>query len=307
MPRKSLIIVVVVAVVGMAAILWIVNRGERADHFSLATEHLSSVESFAAGVSVDFLYDPAGTEDESGMTIPLRISGLSEVGYRDDGTMMAVADLSVDAGEPATQVMTIAARLPEDGTLYSMLDGLPPELGDVIDVVALNGSWFSLGEDALQTLLPWSAGEGEGSVLSEDGPLLLPGKRFDDTIMEGVAVAHYEALVDKSGLTSALVDLTGGLQGRTCTEEEKSAIAAYVAGREYLAEAWIDKRHDRFYLIKIVAMPTDDTDASPVAFTIKFTGFDKPISVETPEDARPLSTVLAKLLRGSASSVGEEQ
>lgn len=310
MPRKSLIIVVAVAAVGMAAILWFVNRGERADHFTPAVEHLSSAESFTAGVSVDFLYDPADTEDGSGTMIPLRISGLTEVGHPEPGTMIATADLSVDAGEPATRVMTVAARLPGDGTLYSMIDGLPQELGEVIDVVALNGAWFSLGEDALDMLLPWAGAAGEEGAetfIGGGGPLFLPGKRFDDTVMEGIAVAHYEVLVDKGGLTSALVDLTQGLRGRACTEDERSAIAAYAAGREYLAEAWIDKRHDRFYLIKIVAVLSDDAGALPVAFTIKFTGFDKPISVETPEDARPLSSVLAKLLRGSASSVGEEQ
>ena len=328
MSRKSLIIIAVVAVAGMAAILWFVRRSERADHFTPAMEHLSSVGSFSAGVAVDTLFESASADGEGSETMPLRISGTSQVGRSSGGALVAKADLSVDVGDPASRLMNLSALLADDGMVYSMVDGLPADLADVIDVDALNGVWFSLGEDALAMLLPWTGSVGvEGTEVKEaregtearpfdfaqgregtEGAWLLPGRRFDDTIMEGVPVAHYEALIDKGVLTARLADLTGSLRGQVCTAEDRVAIADYVAGRDFLTEAWIDKGRDRFYLIKVIAVPTaDDSDDHPVAVTVKFIGFGVPVEAEPPEGARPLTSVLMKLLRVPAADVGSGQ
>ncbi|MEA3249824.1 MAG: hypothetical protein U9Q03_05750 [Patescibacteria group bacterium] len=307
MPRKSLIIIVVVAVVGIAAMLWIVRSGSRADLLTPAMEHLTSTESFSAGVAVDLVFD------SSGVAVPLRISGAGEFAYPDDGAMLASADMSVTAGFPSMKVMDAAVRLADDGRLYTMLDGLPQDLDSIIDVEGFNGAWFSLGESALSLLLPWvmegaEAGEGAEDMLGGGTSVFRPGPRFDDTIMEGVPVAHYRLSVDRDNLAFLLTTLTRSVQGRICTEDEKIGIRDIVASREFIVDAWIDKRQDRFYLIKVVAVPLgEDEGASPVGITVKFTGFDIPVEVVSPDDARPLSIVLARLLRVSASSVGDGQ
>ncbi len=301
MPRKSLIIIALVATVGLVGILWFINRGDRSDRFARAVTHLSSVRSYEAGVALDFLYGADSDEP-----VPMRLRGLVNMGRAPDGSLLAQADLTVDAGDPATEVMALAARLPDDGTLYSMVDGLPEDLGEVLDVEGLNGAWFSLSDEALAMLLPWSAGGGDvpaGAAPDGGGALLLQGKRFDDTVLEGVPVAHYEAFVDRAALVGALADLSGELRGVPPADTEVSAIADYVADRDFLAETWIDKRHDRFFLIKVITVPVEGISGSPVALTVKFTGFDQDVSVDAPEGARPLSAVLANLLRVPAASV----
>jgi hypothetical protein len=306
MSRKTLIIIVSVAAAGLAAIFWFVNSRAGTGSFTAAMDHLSGVSSYSAGIALDFMYGPAGAEQ--GGAIPMRLSGPSQVGRLEGDRFVIAADLDVSAGTPSTKIMSLSARLPEDGNLYAMIEGLPDEVGAIIDIEGLNGTWFTLGNDALAMLLPWAVSGSQadvGAAARSDAPFLRPGRRHADTILEGIPVAHYQAIVDKGALVSALVGLGRSL--RDGGAADASSVAEYVAGKSFLAEAWIDKRTDRFYLIKIIAVPTDSEEGEPVAVTVKFTDFDSEVTVEAPEGARPLSSVLGKLLLMPASSVGESR
>ncbi|MFH2062818.1 MAG: hypothetical protein ABIJ46_01540 [bacterium] len=316
--RRLVVFGISVALVsGMVAVSWSVRRWERMDEAAVseAIAGLMAAESFSGGLSVDTFIDPGRIVPDSGwgsLDLPVRISGPMSVGPAGDGSLLGQGTLGFYFGGGNEPFVTSEVRLTGGDGGFLRLQGLPSGGDGGFDVGGLNGTWFSVGADELSALLPWLKDGGNAAELPPDtetadrGPWLRPSLRLADTVIDGRPVLHYELEVSRDGLAALVAGISARLTGERPTSEHLASASSFISRYQVVSEGFVDRQLGEFRVLKFGLFPLDGQDASPVALTMKFDRFGESVLVETPADARPLSSSLRRLLSGGSAAAAVE-
>ncbi|MBU0624969.1 hypothetical protein KKF05_01355 [Patescibacteria group bacterium] len=320
--RNILIIIFVLAIVIAAAISWYATKPEEdVDLYAKAVARLAQTKSFVVELELETFFDPSSfmTEGGSGLLgsidVPLRISGPVALSYPRGGLVTGQAKLDFSAGFGIIKLMELDTLVAADGRLYARARNLPDDLGSALDVQSLNETWFSVGGQDLMRLMPKIGTENDWSgataaIQSDElrsalADWLIPYRRYQDTIISGHAVAHYEMLIDRDRLTNLLAVIIGVMRGRPCSEAERATILAGVNSRRLMAETWIDKVNNDLSVITLGIFPLEDEGVvgMPIALTLTFKSFELPVELQVPTNTSPLSAVLMRVLRVPAANI----
>ncbi|MFH1047392.1 MAG: hypothetical protein V1738_03755 [Patescibacteria group bacterium] len=312
----------VVAVVGIGTVSLMARRTGKTDQgvYAPAMAKLSSANYLDLTVSLDtILRQTIGTgENVEVSETPLNVSGPLRLAYPAGGALTAQANLTFGAVDQSLTLMRLETIIAANGQTYAQVNDLPTELNQSLDIGQLNGNWFSVGSDALAYLLPWLVKSGASdevvvlsqpinadSVSSTAAGILVPYRRYEDTVIDGRPAAHYEMAVDYELMKKFLTTVTEALRGGRCTDDERQAVARFVDERQMMAEVWIDIERMDVLTITLGLFPNTADGGVPLVLTLSVNGVNQPFSVEPPVDARPLSVVLMKALRLPAISAAE--
>lgn len=320
--RNILIAVFILVVAAMAAINWYTTREKtEEDLYAPAMAKLAQASSATLDLDVNTFLNPAtftGGKNSlmDSVDIPMTVSGSLALSFPVGGRVSGEANLDFEAGFGIAKLFHLDAVVTEIGRTYAKISDLPEELDDSLNVTDLGDVWFSVSGSDLGLLIPQlSSPEADPEptdvlILTADAfrsafaGMFVPYRRYENTVINGQASAHYEMLVDNSQLVDFLCVIAGTAHSGFCAPARKTAVGEYVHSRRFLAEAWISTVSGELQIIKLGIFPHNGAGGMPVVLTLALSDLGAPVTVIAPENASPISVVLMKVLRVPAASVG---
>jgi hypothetical protein len=255
------------------------------------------------------------TDDSEDMTISGTLDGKAD----DEGNVDVA--LTVDA-----LVTTIKVDIRGvDGNYYvkvSGLTGLPELLGVADDpnvqayaslIDGIDDQWIEINKSLIEQF----SGVESGSELSEADikkltdiyrkhSFLKVKQTLPDEVIKGAESHHYQVVVDQAELQAAFQELkNANIKSLKVTQDEIDAF------KDSLQDAGLDKHPFDIWInketkvINQFGFKVKDGESS-VNFRISFFDFNKPVTVEKPEDARSVLEVLGPLFGGLLPGESEE-
>jgi hypothetical protein len=310
--RRNILITIFVLLVVLTLLVSWYTRHQATDEnlYDQALTKLARSQSLQVKVELETFFDPSKftASDVSGgvssLDVPLNISGPVTISYPKGSTVTGRAELDFSAGFGVIKLLSLDALLADDGGMYARVRNLPDDWNLSLDVKNLNDTWFSFSGRDLTRLFSWFGSSDSNELFATTSTLqadelriaaadwLLPAQRYQDTVMNGRAAAHYELVIDRERLTDLLAVIVGALRGRSCSENERTAIVAGLNNHRLLAEAWVDKTNQELRLLTFGIFPTEGaSDSMPLALTLAFTAFDGLIDSTAPPNVNPLSNI----------------
>ncbi|HCC21789.1 hypothetical protein A2480_00205 [Candidatus Uhrbacteria bacterium RIFOXYC2_FULL_47_19] len=314
--RLAVALAFVLIMVGIVVVTLFVNNRSDDDLITTALDRLMTIKSFSGGLSVDTFIDPNHFVPDSGwgsLDLPLRISGPLEVAHNDDGQLVGKARLKFFFAGTSNEMLSAEVRLSGNDQNFLQFEGVPEEIKSLLNVSELEGTWFSVGGQEISALLPWPdpvVGSNDASTaaqMDQTSDWLSPTTRLSDTVIDGRPVLHYELSVNHGGLANFLSNLSQSFGVRPALDSGLDSVRSIIDGYDVVAEGYVDRQSGDFLLLKFGLFPNDDETSMPVAVTIKFDQFNQLVTVDRPAETQPLSTILLRLMSGSAVLSGGQQ
>jgi len=251
------------------------------------------------GGSSSFLQPRQSTSDKKKSNFLINFTGLSDIQNPNTPKSQFSFNIKTDALTQKEFIFGLEVKT-IDKIIYIKLSDVP-NLG-FFDLSAIKNQWIKIDNEVQKKQeLALEQIEKLKTVVQQAKIFKITEKLASEKI-EGVNTYHYKFIIDKEGVKNLFIEIGKIVQDKTLTEKELADLDEGLEGVESPeGEIWIGKKDLLPYKITLSSM-IKETDKSKisgeVSFTLLLKNFNKPVQIDTPQQAKPLEEFLKELFRG---------